>query len=291
MLARLGEPFDSDLHWCEVKWDGMRTLAYVADGGLRLVNRHRHDVTARFPELAFLADLEAGAVLDGELIALRGDKPDFGAIMGRRHARGTARIAALARGSPATYVAFDLLYRRFEPQLALPLQQRRALLAEVVRGVDPRLVLSDGVVGKGKALFEQVRRQGLEGIVQKRLDSPYRPGQRTDAWIKAKCTQTAVCAILGFEPNGARDFKSLVIAVDDGGQLRCVGQVGSGIGDAVRRRLNDWMRGHPRPQPLVPCDVRGSWIEPGLYCTVEFLERTPNGNLRAPVFVELLDER
>src|SRR5712691_6297170 len=185
MLAKSGDPFDSPEHLFEVKWDGTRVLAFVDSRGYRLVNRHRVDVTDRYPELGFLHDLPAGVVLDGEVVVLRQGKPDFGLLLSRNQARAPLKIQILARTLPATYVVFDLLYDRFESLLALPLWVRRQRLDRVVQAcANSRLVFSEGMVGSGRALFEAVCRQGLEGVVAKRLDGRYRPGRR--AWIKIK---------------------------------------------------------------------------------------------------------
>jgi ATP-dependent DNA ligase len=185
MLAQPGVPFDSSEHVFEVKWDGTRVLAFVDSCGYRLVNRHRADVTDRYPELGFLDHLPAGTVLDGEVVVLRQGKPDFGLLLSRNQARAPLKIRSLARTFPATYVVFDLLYQRFESLLALPLRARRRRLETVVRAcTNPRLVFSDGIVGPGRAFFEAVCQKGLEGVVAKRLDGRYRPGRR--AWIKIK---------------------------------------------------------------------------------------------------------
>ena len=185
MLAKSGDPFDSPEHLFEVKWDGTRVLAFVESRGYRLVNRHRADVTERYPELGFLNDLPTGIVLDGEVVVLRQGKPDFSLLLSRNQARASLKIQSLARTIPATYIVFDLIYHRFESLLALPLWARRQRLERVVRAcANSRLVFSEGIVGSGRAFFEAVCRQGLEGVVAKRLDGRYRPGRR--AWIKIK---------------------------------------------------------------------------------------------------------
>ena len=187
MLAKSGDPFDSPEHLFEVKWDGTRVLAFVESRGYRLVNRHRVDVTDRYPELGFLHDLPAGVVLDGEVVVLRQGKPDFGLLLSRNQARAPLKIQILARTLPATYVVFDLLYDRFESLLALPLVTRRERLEKLIQGcAHPRLVFSQGVVGSGRAFFAEICHQGLEGMMAKCLDSRYRPGHRSDAWIKIK---------------------------------------------------------------------------------------------------------
>jgi ATP-dependent DNA ligase len=187
MLAKPGVPFDSPDHLFEIKWDGTRVLAFVDSRGYRLVNRHRADVTDRYPELGFLDDLPAGIVLDGEVVVLRQGKPDFGLLLSRNQARASFRIQFLARILPVTYVVFDLLYERYESLLAQPLGTRRKRLEKLIQGcAHPRLVFSQGVVGSGKAFFAEICHQGLEGMMAKRLVSCYRPGRRTDAWIKIK---------------------------------------------------------------------------------------------------------
>ena len=187
MLAKPGDPFDSHEHLFEIKWDGTRVLAFIEGRGYRLVNRHRADVTDRYPELKFLNDLPAGVVFDGEVVVLRQGKPDFGLLLSRNQTRAPLKIQSLARTLPATYVVFDLLYDRFESLLALPLDTRRERLEKLMRrSAHPRLVFSQGVVGPGKAFFAEVCRLGLEGVMAKCLASRYRPGRRSDAWIKIK---------------------------------------------------------------------------------------------------------
>jgi ATP-dependent DNA ligase len=295
MLAMTGRPCDSPAHLFEVKWDGVRALAFVDGGesGYRLHSRHRQDLRPRYPELAGLAALPPGTVLDGELVVLRPDgRPDFPAALGRENARSEARIHKGVRSQPITLVVFDLLYERFEPLLDRPLQQRRDRLAALL-GAHPvsRLQLSEGVVGQGLDLFAAIEQQQLEGMMMKRLDSRYRPGLRSDAWHKCKRSQRLLCAILGFEPDGERDFKSLILASDIGGELRCVGKVGTGLTAAMHARLRQLLLARVCARPLIDAGMSGRWIEPGLYCSVSFLEWTASGSLRGPVFLELIESQ
>src|SRR5216684_7643368 len=168
MLAKRGVPFDSQEHLFELKWDGTRVLAFVDSRGYRLVNRHRAEVTERYPEFGFLNDLPTGIVLDGEVVVLRQGKPDFGLLLSRNQTRASLKIQSLARTFAATYIVFDLIYHRFESLLASPLGARRQRLETVVRAcANPRLVFSQGVIGSGKAFFAEICRQGLEGMMAK----------------------------------------------------------------------------------------------------------------------------
>ena len=279
MLASIGPPFDSDDHVFEMKWDGFRGLAFAEGGGLRLLSRNRQDLLARFPELGYLAGLPSGTLLDGEIVALVDGRPDFQAL-----GRGGSKLP----NRTLHYVAFDLLYEEGAPLLDLPLVERRERLEALVAGcgLEP-LVFSDGVVGSGTAFFAELEKRGVEGMVAKRLDSRYVPGKRTDDWVKVKVRRMAHCLILGYVRDG-RHLKSVAVAMEDEGVLRYVGRVGSGLDETLRNRLQELCDARTRDEPLVPCPERAVWIEPGLYCTVSFSERTSTGNLRAPVFHDLI---
>jgi len=297
MLAKLGgEPFDSEEHRFEVKWDGTRALAYVEESGWRAHNRRGRDLAPRWPELAALEPLPPGTLLDGELVVLVDGRPDFRGMLRREQARKEIDVRHRARELPAVLVVFDLLYQDGEPLLERPLTERLERLAELADGwSDPRLHLCDGVTGSGIVFFEEVAKRGLEGVVAKRLSSTYQPGRRSDAWTKIKQRHEAHCAILGWERDPSGGLKSLIVALAEDGELRCVGKVGSGLTEADRERLEELLVRCACDEPLVEPASRGAndrWVEPGLFCTVSYLERTHDGNLRAPVFRELfLDER
>ncbi len=290
MLAETGQPFDSDQHLFEIKWDGIRAMAYVEEGRCRLLTRRRLDVTQKYPEFAPLAELPEGTVLDGEIVVLDDQgKPDFRAVLSREQARTPLRHRTLARTRPASYVIFDQLYDRFQPLLARPLTERRERLLATAGGcASERVAVSDGVIGPGRDFYEQIVDRGMEGVMAKRLSSRYLPGRRSDAWLKIRKSSTTVCAILGFVPKGD-DFESLVIAVEDQGALRCVGRVGTGFNTSVRQQLNRQLRARPSDRPLVACREKAQWITPGLYCQVRYLEMSPDGMLREPVFERLIE--
>jgi DNA ligase D-like protein (predicted ligase) len=291
MLASPREAFDSDDYLFEIKWDGTRALLFVEDNTVRFVNRRRIDLTARYPEFALFAALPSGTVLDGEIVVLDPTgKPDFPALQSRDHAGSPRRVAQGAKSRPATFIAFDQLYANGESIMPLPFTQRRDALDRTCGALaSPRLVVSRGVVGVGVAFFETTCAQGLEGMVAKRLASPYLPGKRTDAWIKVKRQQIIHCVVIGFVAEGKDDFGSLIVACEDGGNVRCVGKVGSGFDRKLRQRVNRYLWSNLRPSPVVPSKYAGLWVNPGLYCAVRCMERTADGQLRAPAFVELYE--
>jgi ATP-dependent DNA ligase len=187
MLPKLGQAFDSDRFLYEVKWDGTRTLAYIERGADRLVNRRRHNTIDRYPEFGFLSRLPSGTVLDGEIVVLKDGQPDFAALVVRELLQSPFKIQLRSGFQRATYIVFDLLYLSHRSLMSLPLEERRAQLARLVqRHPHERLIFSEGFVGQGVALFQEICRRGLEGVVAKRLGSEYRPGARNGAWQRAR---------------------------------------------------------------------------------------------------------
>jgi bifunctional non-homologous end joining protein LigD len=167
MLATASAPFDAEEYSFEVKWDGVRALASVAQDHWCLWGRHGADYTARYPELAVLARLPAGTVVDGELVVWRDGRADFPALL-RRHQR--QRIASAT--PVVAYVLFDLLSLRGQSLLKETLARRRAQLRELLaRVTEPLLVYSDGVAGCGREFFARVVAQGHEGVMAKRQAS------------------------------------------------------------------------------------------------------------------------
>ena len=288
MLAKIGEAFSSDDHLFEIKWDGTRAITLAEGGDFRLFNRKQRAIRETYPEMEFLAGLPSGTVLDGEIVILKDGKPDFTGMLRREQALHPRRVRTMMSQLPATYVVFDLLYRDGEPITDWKLTERREALQEVLSSSisDPRAVFSDGIVGDGRTFFEHACEQELEGIMAKRLESRYLPGRRSDSWLKIKRRQRMPCAVIGYLPKGKRDLKSLLIAREVGGELVYAGKVGSGLDDVTRARLVEELESRTRDSPLVPARIEARWVEPGLYCTVEFLEVTENGELRAPVFVD-----
>jgi bifunctional non-homologous end joining protein LigD len=201
------------------------------------------------------------------------------------------------------FVAFDVLYEDFQSRLDLPFSRRRQILERIVEQSDcPELVLSAGLPAEGQALYRKACEQGLEGVMSKRLSSPYAAGRRNGAWIKIKRRLRLQAVVIGWiEKRG--DFQSLLVAGSglpatggaaepdwQAGALRYLGRVGSGFDAALRERLYRLLQERPRATPLVPCPEKARWVEPGLYCEVSFAELTAAGLLRAPVFERLIVE-
>ena len=284
MLAVQSQPFDSESHVFEVKWDGVRALTATEASGCRIWGRQLADYSQRYPELYALRSLSSGTVLDGELVALRSGRADFGELMHRHQLVSHRKVQEAARHCPVTYVVFDLLYDGGQSLLDWPLSQRRQRLQDLVgQHGTPCWAFSDGVIGFGRDFFARVVEDGHEGVVAKQLSSRYLPGKRGQAWRKIKPFQTLPCVVIGYTPS-RRGIRSLLVAAARQGKLAYVAELTSGFTDDAKEQLAPQLSRHLRRDPVVPCPKRARWVEPELYCQVRFLEWTESGRLRGAHF-------
>jgi len=298
MLARSGDLPADDGRWAfEIKWDGIRALAHVQGGRVKLQTRTGRDVTARYPELRGIGPALAGreAILDGEVVAFADGKPSFQALQGRMHLASDAAIRRLAASDPVSYIAFDLLYLDGRPLLEAPYTERRAALAGLEFGGDHWQAPAHHV-GDGARMRDVTRAQGLEGIVAKRLDCPYHPGRRSPGWVKVKNIRSTDAVIGGWLPGeGGRGGRigALAIGFPDEGGLRYAGRVGTGFTQAELARL----QGLLEPLALKDTPFAGRqpprathFVAPRLVARVDFSERTQAGTLRQPAYKGLRDD-
>jgi len=292
MLATAEErvPHGDDWRY-EVKFDGYRAVAYVRGGECRLVSRKGNDLTGRFDVVAkeiVKAVKSPNAVLDGEVT--------------RVDANGRASFSELQQGSGAlVYFAFDLLELDGEPLVDQPFTERKAQLRKLLDGRNRVVVFSDDF-DDGDALFEVAQQRGLEGVIAKRAGSSYKPGKRTRDWLKIKTENNDEFVVAGYtrgEGRRANTFGSLVLAVNEDGVLRYVGNVGTGFNDTEISRLLELLRPLHRtssPFPEVPKMPRVrkdavQWVEPKLVAQVRYGEWTHDGHLRHPAYLGLRDDK
>jgi ATP-dependent DNA ligase len=226
--------------------------------------------------------LPPGTVIDGELVALTGGCANFPALLQRHQRNPLDDLHPL--GPSIYYVIFDLLFAQGQSLLHQPLRERRERLRKLLGAVDdPRLIYSDGVVGRGWDFFRAVVAQGHEGVVAKHLGSAYRPGRRSPAWKKIKPTRVLPCVIIGYRAARARLHSVLVASLHERA-LRYVGEVSRGFAEQTRAELVQQFSARPRAYSVVRCPKSAYWVEPAFYCRVRFQEWTSNGRLRHPVF-------
>ncbi|HEX7298203.1 MAG TPA: DNA ligase D [Solirubrobacteraceae bacterium] len=304
MMARLDKLPRDDERWAfEIKWDGVRAITHSEPGRLRLHSRNLLDITPRYPELSRLnrALSHHRAVLDGEVVALDAEgRPSFGALQRRMHVASESAVRRLAKETPVTYVIVDLLWLDGHSLMELPYTERRARLAELELGDGERWRVPDYVTGHGAELLEATAQQGLEGVIAKRLDSPYEPGRRSPCWLKIKNLHRQEVVIGGWVPgDGKRRDRigALLIGVyDESGRLRHVGRVGTGFTEAELDRLAELLRPLERKDsPFAPGGPKiprnAVFVDPRLVAEVEFREWTEGGQLRAPSYKGLRDDK
>ncbi|HEX5031263.1 MAG TPA: DNA ligase D [Candidatus Eisenbacteria bacterium] len=280
---------DDYLH--EIKYDGYRALCRLTRGSASFVTRSGQDWTSRFAALASEAqrlDVDQ-AVLDGEIVIVEPDgRTSFQALQNSMNDG--------ARGA-LVYYAFDLLSKDGKDLTKLPLEERKAALRELLANGGDAIRYSDHVVGNGPAVFQEACRRGLEGIVSKRRDAPYRGG-RVGSWLKVKCTAQQELVIAGYtEPQGSRTgFGALLLGVRDGaGTIRYAGRVGTGFTHESLLDLTRRLRAlETKESPLTggPRSGRGiHWVEPKLVAEVAFTGWTDDGKLRHPSFQGLREDK
>ncbi len=297
MLATLARHPPEGKDWLyEIKWDGVRAICFVEDNQLRLYSRTQKRCDQQYPELSVLPHfLKAStAILDGEIAVLdENGRSRFNLIQPRISVTDPNSIAHLSRSAPVTLFLFDLLYLDGYDLRGVPLEDRKRLLEEIVTPAD-HIRFSDHFAANGRAMLEAARANGLEGILAKRRDSRYE-GRRTTDWQKIKVLTTGDFVIGGFT-HGERDyFSSLVLGVYDHGKLVHTGQVGTGFNDKSLKEI------YTAIEPLIvkKTPFAGSvkalrevtWLKPELVAEIKYLEVTPDGLLRAPVFMRLRPDK
>ncbi|MBM7515749.1 non-homologous end-joining DNA ligase [Nocardioides nitrophenolicus] len=280
MLATAGTHVPRGEEWChEVKWDGVRALAAL-DGGpgatVTLTSRNGNRITPAWPDLVTPPAGVRDLVVDGEIIALneRG-LPDFRVVAERMHVRNATTAARLATRIPVTYMVFDLLRLDGEDLCPLPLHERRRRLAELDLGRSGWQVPAE--YDDGAMLREATRAQGLEGIVSKRRDSPYRPGERTHHWLKFAHRHRASFVVGGWRSQTGTTGRlaALLVGEPTADGLAYRGRVGSGIGPkqsrALAALLGPLTRGaSPFADEVPRVDAEGTtWVEPVVVVDVD----------------------
>lgn len=305
MPARLSTlPRDADEWAAEVKWDGVRAIAYCRAGRVALQTRNLNDVTAQYPEVCRISrPLGAfDAVLDGELVVFDADgRPSFELLQQRIHQTEASVVRRRMESHPVVYVVFDLLYFDGHDLTGLPYERRR----EVLEGLelDGESWRTPGyAVGHAAELLEASRRQGLEGMVLKRLDSLYAPGKRTGAWLKVKNTLRQELAIGGWTPGEGRrkaHLGALLVGYFEGEgaerKLRYGGKVGTGFKqadlDELAARLAPLARKTSPFEAGAASPKNAHFVEPRLVAEFEFRELTKEGIVRHGAYKGLRDDK
>ncbi len=303
MLASrtLSEPFSDPAWQFEIKWDGYRAILFASDGKSELISRNKLPLDSSFPELAELSQWFAcgSLIADGEIVALGLDgRPVFQALQNRYKGWGKPQSRARKKEvseAAILFMAFDVLHCDGQDLTASPLVERRKLLASLIVEGGP-VRFSDHVVGDGRALFEQLRSAGMEGVIAKRSESPYIQA-RSEAWAKIKIHQTMDAVICGFtqSPSAGRPFGALLLGAYQGDNLAFIGHVGTGFNQATMARIASQMEPLARKTSPFGTEIsvngKANWVKPEIVCEVKYAEITRDGQLRHPVFLNIRLDR
>ena len=263
----------------QIKWDGVRGVSLVDGGSVRVFGKSGRECTAQYPELSTLTRQTdtAQAVIDGEIVAFEDGKPSFYHVLKRSRSYGGANASRW----PVRYIVFDLLELAGRNLRGLPLADRQQLLRAHFTS-SPVAALADDFLD-GEALYALMKRENMEGIVSKRLDSVYTAGKAHRDWFKVKTARKILCAVTGLRMNNGQPA-SLELAVYRDGVLTPVGHAGSGLSDETRRLLLDYAL---KESSCVGYDVMR--VLPRLTCWVKFAEWTADGTMRHPVLLGFSD--
>ncbi|WP_028307558.1 hypothetical protein [Desulfitibacter alkalitolerans] len=288
----LNKPFDSKEHLFQVKWDGVRCLAYTLEAGTRLFNRRMNERTRQYPEIVeFLDKLPRGIILDGEIITLNQDmKPNFRRVLKRDLAKNSMKISQLIEIIPVYYMVFDIVYYANNCIAHRPLTGRQEILEKVLPE-NPFIKSVDSILDKGVELFKAVEGEKLEGIIAKRLDSPYIFGERTSYWQKIKVWQELTAVIGGYSTKMG-EIRSLLVGLfnESDNLLYYIGNASSGVSHNQWLVLQQYFEGSadkPVKTPFAnpPRKSKGEeyhWVKPELCIKLEYTEWTEDFKLRNP---------
>ncbi|MUO44740.1 non-homologous end-joining DNA ligase [Agrobacterium vitis] len=279
------KPPEGDDWAYEIKWDGYRLAIHIEPTGIRILTKAGHDWTSRFPEIEKGArDLGvASAIIDGEAIMYdQQGRSDFNLLQSSLGGRAGKKT------SPAQFVAFDLLYLDGHNIQNTELRVRRHLLQDLIGNHEGSSIkFSEAFDTDGATLFQASCDHGLEGIIAKHLDSPYRSGRLGD-WIKVKCIQSESFFVVGYEPSATGGFRSLLLGAYRGNQVVYVGSVGTGFKEATSRQLRSMMAKLPWKKTAPPVLYSGTrsvtWLQPTLIAEIEYRGWTSDGKLRHSSF-------
>ena len=288
LISEMQDPFDSPNYIYEIKWDGIRCVSYLgSDTDMR--NKRNKLMIPIFPELEGLhKQTKTKCILDHELLVLKNGVPDFYEVQKRSLMTNPFKIKLAADRSPASIIAYDILYYKDKEITMLPLIERKKYIEEVVQE-NNLISVSRYIENDGIKLFELVKSKSLEGIVAKRKDSLYWQGKKTKDWMKCKVMSTEDCVICGYILK-ANNMTSLVLGQYDDDVLTYRGHVTLG---ASLRTLNQHKYNVIDYSPFgyIPeGNIEAVWLAPELVCIVESMP-TEKDSFRQPVFKGIRDDK
>jgi len=304
MYASVGSEVPGEGWTFEPKYDGIRVLAYATSQSVKLVTRNGKDKAQQFPEIVaslrkLATQTKRSLVLDGEIVALiDGEPARFQELQGRMHVKESHMIERHSTSTPAALILFDILLDGDDVLLREPWTTRRArLVKRVGKRVSTQIRVTDSAEGDGKKMLEKARRQGWEGIIAKRTDARYEPGNRSRSWLKLKIEFRQEFVIGGYtEPRNSREhIGALLLGYFDGDRFIYVGHAGGGftrqgLADMYRKLKTLEIKSSPFEE-TPKTNEKAHWVKPKFVVEIKFSEWTADRRLRQPIFLGVRDDK
>lgn len=286
MLFKETKPFDSDDYIYEIKFDGYRGIVYLDKEKVTIRSRNNKDVTAIYPELHSLNKCcSKKCILDGELIVMGENGPDFFKMQKRGRMKNKDKIEKERQENPVIFVVFDILYYDNQDLTSLPLITRKKYLEKYIKEND-NLIISKYIYKDGKNFFQKIKKQGLEGVVAKKIDSPYIIGKRTNLWAKFKAIKEDDFWILGYKEID-KVIKTILVGKKINNKIVSYGEVNFPNYDN-QQILKKFTKNNKSTKPYFNFD-NIVWLKLGLKATIRFKEITDNNSLRHATFMKFVD--
>ncbi len=289
LLSESDNPFNSEDYIYELKLDGIRSVIYLDDKYVEIRNKRNLRLNATYPELGDIwTQVNKRCILDGELLVVSNGKPDFYELQRRSMMTNRTKIEFAANKYPVSFSAFDILYIGNEQITDKPLTERKEILGNTVKE-NNKIIVSRYIKEKGIDLYNLTVEQDLEGIVAKKTDSKYYTDKRSKDWIKIKNLKDEDFVICGYIIKPGNKF-SLVLGAYNENRLERQGHVTLGVSGEVFGKIKTVKRAiHPFFDDTE--DSEATWIEPAVVCTVKYMMKSSEGNMRQPVFKGLREDK
>ncbi len=285
MLLKQGKVFDNENYIYEMKFDGFRTIIYLDNHNIEIRSRNNKDVTNLYPELKSLINCsQKNCILDGELIVMGDNGPDFFKMQKRGRLKIASKIKQASIDNPVCFIAFDILYYDKNDLTNLPLFKRKEYLDKYIKEND-YLIKTKYIKKEGKKLFNEIKKKGLEGVVAKKIDSPYLIGKRVDFWVKFKAIKEEDFFILGYKVIN-QEIKTILIGKKLNNKIIYYGEVNFPNKDN-QEYLENYAKSNQVNKPYFPLK-NIIWLKLSLKATIRFKEVTASNNLRHATFMKFV---
>ena len=279
LLREIDKPFNSKDYIYELKLDGERALIFVNKNSIVVKTRNKKDVTNKFPELESIKKIVSkNVIFDGEIVAFLEGRPNFSELAKRAHLKEQSKIKYLSQIKPVTFVCFDILYEN-KNLIELPLEKRKEVLNKY-KDTDV-FVKNKYIKEYGKELFREIRKLNLEGVIAKKLNSPYLINERSSNWLKIKNLKREKFYIIGYKEKESNYVVSVYLAEEDNESLVFVGKASLAKKSSLYQKIINAQ--HIEKRQVLGINEKFTYIKPTIKCFVSYLERTPNNHLRQPI--------